>query len=374
MGLYSVSINLEQAGKGAQMRMSSFKGGHRPDLLLIGNFLSRSFGNRSVCEDLAVALETAGWSVLTTSSRRSRFARLLDFLFTVWWQRHRYNVAQVDVYSGLAFVWAELVCSALRIVKKPYVLTLHGGNLPLFAQGSGKRVQRLLQSSSVVTTPSAYLFERMRSYRQDLVLLPNPLDLAKYPFKHREHLAPNLVWLRAFHDIYNPSLAVKVVALLVKDFPSVRLVMIGPNKGDGSRESMIDLAMKLGVQDQVICPGQVPKDEIPHWLHQGDIFLNTTRVDNTPISILEAMACGLCIISTNVGGIPYMLEDEHDALLVPADDQVAMAKAVQRLLTEDGLAERLSGNARRKAEQFDWSSILPRWESLLTGVAAEQTI
>ena len=135
----------------------------------------------------------------------------------------------------------------------------------------------------------------------------------------------------------------------------------------------MDLALKLGVLDRVICPGQVLKDEIPHWLHQGDIFLNTTRVDNTPVSVLEAMACGLCIISTNVGGIPYMLEDEYDALLVPADDHAAMAKAVQRLLTEDGLAERLSGNARRKVEQFDWSNILPRWERLLTGVAAEHT-
>lgn len=366
-------MNTEQDSTDAQTRMSSFKGRHPPGLLLVGNFLSGSSGTRGVCEDLAVALETAGWPVLTTSSRPSRFARLLDFLLTVWWQRHRYNVAQVDVYSGLAFVWAELVCWALRMTKKPYVLTLHGGNLPVFAQGSGKRVQRLLQSSSAVTTPSAYLFEQMRPYRQDLVLIPNPLDLAKYPFKHRERPAPNLVWLRAFHDIYNPSLAVRVVALLAKDFPTVRLVMMGPDKGDGSRESMKDLALKLGVVDRVTCTGQVPKDEIPHRLHQGDIFLNTTRVDNTPVSVLEAMACGLCIISTNVGGIPYMLEDEYDALLVPAGDHAAMAKAVQRLLTEEGLAKRLSGNARRKVEQFDWSNILPKWERLFTGVAAEHT-
>jgi len=213
----------------------------------------------------------------------------------------------------------------------------------------------------------------MRQYRQDIVLLPNPLDLTKYPFRRRQHPTPNLVWLRAFHDIYNPSLAVRVVALLAKDFPTVRLVMMGPNKGDGSRESMKDLALKLGVVDRVTCTGPVPKDEIPHRLHQGDIFLNTTRVDNTPVSVLEAMACGLCIISTNVGGIPYILEDEYDALLVAADDHAAMAKAVQRLLTEDGLAERLSGNARRRVEQFDWSNILPRWERLFTGVAAEHT-
>lgn len=373
MEFQSVAINIEQASKGAQTCKSSFNSRHRPGLLLVGNFLSGSFGTRGVCEDLAVALKTAGWQVLTTSSRPNRFARLLDFLLTVWWQRHQYNLAHVDVYSGLAFVWAELVCWALRMVKKPYVLTLHGGNLPMFAQSSGRRVQRLLQSSAAVTTPSAYLFEQMRPYRRDLLLLPNPLDLAKYSFKHREHPVPNLVWLRAFHDIYNPSLAVRVLALLAQGFPSAQLVMMGPDKGDGSRESMKDLALKLGVVDRVTCTGQVSKDEIPHRLHQGDIFLNTPRVDNTPVSVLEAMACGLCIISTNVGGIPYMLEDEYDALLVPADDHAAMAKAVQRFLTEDGLAERLSGNARRKVEQFDWSNILPRWERLLTDVLAEHT-
>ena len=105
-----------------------------------------------------------------------------------------------------------------------------------FARSSDKRVRRLLRSSSAVTAPSTYLLEQMCQYRQDMVLLPNPLDLAKYPFRRREHPTPNLVWLRAFHDIYNPSLAVRVVALLVQDFPSVRLVMIGPDKGDGSRE------------------------------------------------------------------------------------------------------------------------------------------
>jgi glycosyltransferase involved in cell wall biosynthesis len=77
------------------------------------------------------------------------------------------------------------------------------------------------------------------------------------------------------------------------------------------------------------------------------------------------MACGLCVVSTNVGGIPYLLEHEHDALLVPPDDAEAMAAAVTRLLTEPGLAERLSHNARQKAEQFDWSVILPQLENIL---------
>jgi glycosyltransferase involved in cell wall biosynthesis len=356
----------------AKKSMLTIKNRKRPGILLVGNFLSASTGTRGVCEDLAAALSIAGWSVLTTSSHRRRFPRLIDFLLTVWLKRKRYSVAQVDVYSGLAFLWAELVCRSLRMAKKPYVLTLHGGNLPVFAQSSGKRVRRLLEGSSAITTPSEYLLQHMRPYSKNLVLLPNPLDLTKYPFRQREHPAPNLVWLRAFHDTYNPSLAIRVVALLVQDLPGVRLLMIGPDKGDGSYAATKDSAVKLGVAEHIQFPGAVPKDETPHWLQQGDIFLNTTRVDNTPVSVLEAMACGLCIISTNVGGIPYMLQDEYDALLVPSNDDAAMAKAVQRILVEAGLAERLSRNARRKAEQFDWPNILPTWEKLLAGVAAER--
>jgi glycosyltransferase involved in cell wall biosynthesis len=351
--------------------MLAFENQHRPPVLLVGNFLSATKGTRSVCEDLALQLKTAGWSVITTSFRPGRLGRLFDFLLTVWRCRNQYHVAHVDVYSGPAFVWAEIVCWALRMLKKPYVLTLRGGNLPSFAQKTGERVPRLLQSSPVVTTPSAYLFEHMRPYHKELVLLPNPLDLEKYLFKHRVHPFPKLVWLRAFHNIYNPSLAVQVVAQLARDFPEVRLVMMGPDKGDGSFEQMKGLASQLGVDDRLTCTGPVTKEEIPNLLDQGDIFLNTPRVDNTPVSVLEAMACGLCIVSTNVGGIPYLIKDESDALLVPNGDAGTMAQAVRRFLTEDGLAERLSKNARRKVEQFDWSSILPKWEKILMEVAAQ---
>jgi glycosyltransferase involved in cell wall biosynthesis len=144
--------------------------------------------------------------------------------------------------------------------------------------------------------------------------------------------------------------------------------MIGPDKDDGSLQAMQQIATGLGVAHRIGLPGRIPKAEVTDWMNRGDIFLNTTNVDNTPISVLEAMACGLCVVSTNVGGIPYLLEHEQDTLLVPSDDPAAMATAVRRLLTEPDLAERLSRNARQKAEQFDWSIVLPQWEALLISV------
>jgi glycosyltransferase involved in cell wall biosynthesis len=87
---------------------------------------------------------------------------------------------------------------------------------------------------------------------------------------------------------------------------------------------------------------------------------------------MEAMACGLCVVSTNVGGIPYLLEDGREALLVRPDDAEAAASAMRRILTEQPLAESLSRNARKKAERFDWSAVLPQWEDILESAAARR--
>ena len=340
-----------------------------PPLLMIGNFLSGARGTRGVCEELATRLSAAGWRVVTTSSRSGRVARLVDMLGTVFRRRRDYRIAQVDVYSGAAFLWAELTCAVLRRLGKPYVLTLHGGNLPTFARHRPRRVRRLLIGAHAVTSPSGYLSEQLQWLRPDVRLLSNALDIAQYPFRPRSALRPHLVWLRAFHALYRPAAAPEVLGLVLKRFPDARLTMIGPDKGDGSLEATREAARALGVLDRIRFPGSVPKTDVARWLAEEDIFLNTTSVDNTPVSVLEAMACGLCVVSTDVGGLPYVVSHESDGLLVPAGDVQAMADAVQRLLSDPLLAERLSRNARVRAEAQDWSVVLPRWESLLRSAA-----
>jgi glycosyltransferase involved in cell wall biosynthesis len=337
----------------------------RPSVMIVGKFPSTPSGKRGVCAELAARLTRRGWAVQTTSAREGRVSRLLDILCSVWWKQHDYEVAQVDVFSGLAFLWAEAACWTLRRARKPYVLTLHGGNLPAFARRWSGRVRRLLKSAVLVTTPSRYLSEQMRPYRDDLLVLPNALELGVYPFRVRAAPKPRLVWLRSFHGIYNPALAPRVLHRLLPDCPDAELVMVGPDHADGSLEATRRAARELGVSDRVRMPGGVPKATVGAWLNAGDIFLNTTNIDNTPVSVLEAMACGLCVVSTDVGGLPYLLDHGHDALLVPPDDPEAMAAAVRRALTEPGAGERLSRNARAKAEQADWAGVLPRWERLL---------
>ncbi|WP_322509697.1 glycosyltransferase family 4 protein [Anaerolinea sp.] len=288
-----------------------------PRLLIVGNFLSRHGLGRAVGEDLSERLHARGWQVITTSHQRSRALRLADMLTTVLARRKQYRLALVDVYSGAAFLWAEMVAFLLKGLRKPFVLALHGGNLPHFAQKSPGRVSRLLRLAHAVVAPSAYLQEHLRPYRQDILLIPNPLEIERYPFRLRRDLQPSLVWLRAFHAIYRPAMAVEVLRRVKERVPEVHLTMYGPDKGDGSLQEVRRTARRYGLECALSLPGGVAKDEVPRVLQQGDIFLNTTNVDNTPVSIMEAMACGLCVASTRVGGIPYLLQHEQDALLVP---------------------------------------------------------
>ncbi|MFN0109770.1 MAG: glycosyltransferase family 4 protein [Blastocatellia bacterium] len=363
-----------------------------PRLLMVSSFLSHKDGSHSVAQDLADRLRPEAEAILCTSSQRSALLRGLEMAATTLLRRNDYDVAIVGLYSGRAFLWGEAVSWLLEKLGKPFVISMHGGALPEFARLHPKRVANTLSKAAAVTAPSSYLAELMRPYRPDILLLPNPIELSRYEFRLRSEVQPKLVWLRSFHRIYNPELAVKVAALLRNEFPDLHLTMIGPDKGDGSRQQTEQLIKEMlsstktheentkeknknsvflrdsscvFVDEPALITGGVANSEVPVWLNRGDIFINTTNVDNTPVSVIEAMACGLPVVSTNVGGLPYLLTDGEDALLTSPNDAEAMAAAVRRILTDPGLAERLSRNARRKAESFDWANVLPMWRNLL---------
>lgn len=342
-------------------------------LLMVSNFLSPSGTSRGACEELADRLSGAGWQVITTSDKMQKLRRLADMLSTAWRRRDEYDVAQIDVFSGSAFLWAEAVSKLLRWINKPYVLTLHGGGLPEFAASRKQRVAKLLGSASAVTTPSDFLLREMASYRKGMKLIPNAVDLSRYEYRCRTHTGPQLVWLRSLHKIYNPVMAIEVLADLKKDYPDVHLTMVGPDK-DGSKARVQAAAEALGVTAQLTLTGVVAKPDVPQYLQNADIFLNTANFDNTPISLIEAMACGLCVVTTNVGGVPDLASDEHDALLTPPGEAKPMANAVRRILRQPVLAGQLSSAACETVDRFDWSATLPQWERILHQVLLESQV
>jgi glycosyltransferase involved in cell wall biosynthesis len=334
-----------------------------------GSQISGTRGTKGVSEHVVAHLRLRGWIVYTASSHENRLLRLADMLISALKHRQQYVVGIVDVYSGLAFRYAEIVSWFLCLMGKNVVLTLHGGGLLDFARDHPKRLRRLLQRGHRVVTPSHFLRSGLAGMRPDIDYLPNGLDCNQFAYRTRTSANPKLCWVRAFHKIYNPVMAVECLASLGADFPGARLRMVGPDSNDGSLALVRERAQGLGIQEALDVSGAVPNNHLPTELQMSDIFLNTTNYESFGVSVMEAAACGLCIVTTNVGELGLLWEQGQDALLVSPDDPQGMAAAVRRILTEPGLAERLSRNARAKAEQFDWSAILPQWERLLSDVA-----
>ena len=332
--------------------------------LHVGNFLSQTLKTYSSSEALTLRLVQRGHSVITTSSHQNRALRFLDMMLTTWNRRHDYEIAQIAVFSGPSFLWVEAVCALLRRLGKPYILTLHGGNLANFAKQHPKRVEALFKTAAAITTPSHMLQQAFLSIRPDLLLLPNGIELGNFTYRPRNSAEPRIGWLRAIHRIYSPQIAVEAAARLTNEFPQIELVMIGPNKDDQAYKLVEDTAERLNFKNRLKIVGAVPNHEVEKVLAPCDIFLNTTTIESFGKSVFEAAALGMCIVTTNAGELPHIWQHEHDALLIPPDDAEATAAAIRRLLKEPELAAKLSRNARQKAENHDWEAVIPRWESL----------
>jgi L-malate glycosyltransferase len=161
---------------------------------------------------------------------------------------------------------------------------------------------------------------------------------------------------------------VDVLAALRPFAPEATLTMAGQEKGQ--LERVRETVQIRGLEGSVRFPGFLDLGDKQREFGSHDIFLNTNRTDNMPVSLLEAAAFGLPIVSTDVGGIPDVFVHEESALLVGSEDSSAMADAVRRLLDDPDLSARLSENAHRLAESCSWSALRYRWEDLLARAAA----
>lgn len=341
----------------------------KPRLLLVDSLVAlEGAGVKTFGQLLASQLMSIGYHLIATSYFRNKILRIIDIAVTLLTNRKSIDIILLQVYSGQNFFITDLTSWLGGLFKIPTIFHFHGGNIPAFLSTHPSWSSRVLNRVMYSVTPSEFLQMSLEQYGIKAIRIPNCINVESYPFIQRIKIDPILVWLRSFHHIYNPELALRTMELLQKDFPDTFLAMAGMDKCDGSLQKTQALSLTLGLNDRVEIASQIKKSDVASFLNKGNIYINTTNIDNTPISVLEAMACGLCIVSTNVGGIPYLLEDGVNALLVPPNDPVAMTTAIKRILTEPGLVEKLSTNARKKAEQFDWSSVLPMWENLFQDV------
>ena len=336
----------------------------RKNLLYLGNALSHKGITVTTIDILSRHLRAEGYEVTVASSFKNKGLRMLDMLWQVFKHRSKVDVVLIDTYSTTNFWYAVFVAKLCRMFKLPYIPILHGGNLPERFKSNPSTSQTLFGKAFMNVAPSGYLYEAFKQAGiTNLKEIPNTIDINEYPFKERRQVGPKLLWVRSFAKIYNPMLALKVLKKLRKTYPEASLCMVGPEKDESY------VACKTFAQEQLLpvtFTGKLTKEEWILLSGDYDLFINTTNFDNTPVSVIEAMALGLPVISTNVGGLPYLLGDRENALLVPPDNEEKMIEAISELLQNDILAHQLALAARSKAEAFDWENVKSFWNELLS--------
>ncbi|WP_179351913.1 glycosyltransferase family 4 protein [Winogradskyella vidalii] len=337
----------------------------RKKILYVGNNLYNSKTNPSSIQVIGKQLESIGFEMYYSSSRNNKVLRLLDMLYACFKYRNSVSNVIIDTYSTSNFYFAVLVSQLCRLLKLPYVLSLNGGNLPARLQNNPWLCAITFKPAKVLVSPSLYLLDAFSKHGYlDVVYIPNALNLNHYKFNLRsvnEHI--NLLWVRSFCKIYNPCLAVDLLKAIQDLGYNVSLCMVGPDT-DGSLAKVKAHANALAVN--VKTPGKLTKTE---WIALADdynVFINTTNFDNMPVSVIEAMALGLPIVSTNVGGLPFLIEDGVDGILVPPNNLKAFVEAILKLESQPKSIKTMVIKAREKVELFDWMLLKERWNRVLS--------
>ncbi len=335
-------------------------------ILYIGNKLSAHGRNISYMETLGPLLEKSGHQVSYASDKKNKGQRFVDMLVTLSRKRDQTDLVLIDTYSTLNYWYAIAVARLCVRFDIPYIPILHGGNLPARAKKSRKTFRFLINNAQTAICPSRYLEKSLSDLGYpNLKVIKNTIELADYDFKLRDTVEPKLLWVRSFSKIYNPLMAIEVFKNIKSKYADAQLCMIGPDK-DGSLKETQDLAKSYGLE--VEFTGRLSKEEWRARSKEFDIFINTTHFDNMPVSVLEAMALGLPVVSTNVGGLSYMLEDGKTAFLINDGDIKAMTDKVFRLIENPELSNKLSSNARKEVEKYSWDSVKLEWEKLLSEI------
>jgi glycosyltransferase involved in cell wall biosynthesis len=279
------------------------------------------------------------------------------------------GVDVVHVFSASYFSFLLAPAPAIllaRLMGKKVVLNYRSGEAADHLAHWGWHARPLLRLAHAIVTPSEYLAGIFAAHGLKTESVENFVDLEAIPFRIREHPAPRFLANRNFESLYNVACVVRAFALVQKEIPSATLTLVGTGSRRAELEGLVD---ELGLRG-VRFAGAVPPEEMARLYGEADLYLNAPDIDNMPNSIIEAFAAGLPVVSTAAGGIPFIVRDGVDGLLVPVGDSAALAAAALRVLREPGLAGRLTGAARtRAATTYSWGAVRARWLALYRRLA-----
>ena len=198
-----------------------------------------------------------------------------------------------------------------------------------------------------------------------VTIIPHIMELNKWPSRLRKGKINNLLWVRHLRPEYNPAMVIDVMGIIQKQYNNLNLKIVGAGP-------MIDELKNLIKQKKlhnVDLLGRISEKDLQQSFDSADIFINTSTVDNQPVSVLEAMSCGIPVISTNVGGIPEIITHEYNGLLSDDKDVKAMARNIEKLLRDSKLYTHMSINCKQFIDKnFTGEEIYKKWENIYSKI------
>jgi glycosyltransferase involved in cell wall biosynthesis len=247
-----------------------------------------------------------------------------------------------------------------KTLGKKIVLNYRGGEAEKFFKRSKRLVKRIIGKSDRIIVPSGFLKEVFEKFGFNVKIIPNVANVEKFPFKERRSFGPQFVISRHLEPLYNVGCAIRSFALVHKKYPGATLRVAGGGSEEGRLKN---LTQELGLNGSVEFFGEVKNHDIIQLYDESDIFLNSSNEDNMPISILEAFANGLPVVSTAAGGIPHIVKDGHNGFLVGLNDHKAMAEKIEQLLENPTVASNLTKEARKSIGSYQWNNVKEQWLS-----------
>jgi glycosyltransferase involved in cell wall biosynthesis len=279
------------------------------------------------------------------------------YLLSLWRGLKDANVAHVFSASYWSFLIAPVpawLIARLRGAKT--VIHYHSGEAPDHLRKS-RAARRVLSRVDRVVVPSRYLVEVFREFNLHADAVANVVDLSQVHFRERNPLRPHLVCTRGFHPYYCVDLVVRAFAQVVREFPDARLDLVGKGPSEQQIRSVVRELNVPGVHFM----GVANRGEIGAVYDRADIFINASRLDNMPVSVMEAFAAGTPVVTTSPECMSYLVEDGRTGLLSPVGDADALASNVIRLLRDQELAHTIARNAYEKSRTFHWEHVRNDW-------------
>jgi glycosyltransferase involved in cell wall biosynthesis len=284
--------------------------------------------------------------------------RLVPYLLRLWSNVRGADVVHVMANSGWA--WHLFAAPAIWIARlrgAPVVVNYRGGEAESFFERQFALIRPTLARAAVVVVPSGFLRAVFAKRGVETVEVPNIVDLTAFRPADSLPGEPHILVTRNLEPIYDIATAIRAFASVLERAPRARMTIAGSGP---QRAELEQLATALGVSERVRFTGRLDNSELPGLYRTASVALNPSLADNMPISLLEAMASGVPIVSTNVGGIPHLVEDGKTAVLVVPGDPERMADAQLRVLGDADVARGLRANGLVLAASFSWLRVRPR--------------